>query len=150
MESFFNTRERIAQLKQEAEQWIGTPFVSHACVRGAGVDCIHLIAAIYLACGVIKSFHPPKYALDSGSHNADSQLLAWLDAHPRFVRLSSQSTPRIGDILCFNLGMSEHHIAALIDERKFIHVLPTRFVILSSLDERYYTRRITAIYRALP
>lgn len=128
---------------------MGTPFVSHACVRGAGVDCVHLIAAIYRACGVIENFNLPKYALDSGSHNTDSQLLAWLDAHPRFVRLPSQSATRIGDILCFNLGMSEHHIAALVDERRFIHVLPSRFVILSSLDERHYTRRITAIYRPI-
>jgi len=143
---FFDSPDRLKQLSYEACRWLDTPFAPHASVCGAGVDCVHLVAAIYRACGVLAEFRPPKYTLDGGSHNQESQLLAWFNAHPRFARVNS---PGVGDALCFNLGLSEHHAGLVLSEGHFIHVLPRRQVIISHLQEKYYSRRITAIYRPM-
>lgn len=43
----------MAEMRQrvyaEAKRWIGTPFMNHQCVLGAGVDCVSMPAAVYNA-----------------------------------------------------------------------------------------------------
>jgi cell wall-associated NlpC family hydrolase len=146
MTPYFSTPERLAALRAHAEQWLGTPFAAHAMVRGAGVDCVHLGAALYMACGVFTEFSPPNYSLDAGAHQADSQVVGWLDSHPCFLRFP---VPLPGDCLCFRFGKSEHHIGVLVDGAKFIHALPRRSVMFGSLRESYYAHRLAAIYRPM-
>ena len=147
MKDYFDSDERRLSLRFHAAEWLGTPFAPHAMVRRAGTDCVHLVAAIYIATDFLTEFAPPAYALDSGAHAKKSQLTAWLDAHPAFLKLDARSTPQPGDTLCFNMGLSEHHVGLMLDGSQFIHVLPRRFVLLSSLTEAYYARRIASIYR---
>ncbi|MGH7053678.1 MAG: hypothetical protein ACREFA_07660, partial [Stellaceae bacterium] len=45
----------------EAESWIGTPFHHEAAVRGAGVDCLNLLAEVYCAAGFIPRIAIPHY-----------------------------------------------------------------------------------------
>jgi hypothetical protein len=59
------SRNRLVAI---ARQWLGTPFAPHACIRGAGVDCVHLCAAIYIEAGFLERFSAPKYTLDGGNH----------------------------------------------------------------------------------
>lgn len=128
--------------------WCGTPFVKYASVKGAGVDCVHLVAAILQEVGALPKFEWPKYALDSGVHSRSSALLAWLDSCPSFGR---QPTTDImaGDVICFNLGLSEHHIGLMLDACRFVHTLPMRRVIVSSLAESFYSRKLTVMYRPM-
>jgi len=145
---FFNSPERLAALGAVAQSWLDTPFAPHAMVKGAGVDCVHLVAAIYLHCGVLSEFRPPRYSLDAGHHNKDSQLLAWLNDSPRFASVPFDPASVLpGDTLTFNLGLSEHHVGLMLDGQRFIHVLPRRRVIISSLAESYYRRRVTSVFR---
>jgi cell wall-associated NlpC family hydrolase len=138
-------------LNAAALPWLDTPFAAYARVKGAGVDCVNLVAAIYVECGALAEFNPPRYCLDAGVHTKDSQLMAWLDGSPKFWRvvMPRDGAVRAGDTLCFNLGLSEHHVALMLDANKLIHVLPRRRVIISSLDESYYSKRITAVYRPI-
>jgi cell wall-associated NlpC family hydrolase len=151
MNQFFNTIERRAALLNAALAWRDTPFAPHAAVKGAGVDCVHLVAGILQEVGALPAIEWPRYALDSGVHAKESALLGWLDQCPEFERIADFKSPLAsgtpGDVICFNLGLSEHHIGLMLDAQRFIHVLPQRRVIVSSLNESYYGRRVTAVYR---
>ena len=49
----------------EAASWIGTPFHHAARVKGAGVDCLMLLAEVYERAGVTtEHINPPFYVPD--------------------------------------------------------------------------------------
>lgn len=150
MKPFFSSPERIEQLQFHAVKLLDTPFAPFAMVPGVGIDCIHVNAWVYLKTGFLKSFEPPRYSLDSGKHAGVSQLVGWLDSSDQFERQDA-GIEAAGDAICFNMGMSEHHVALMLDGKKFIHVLAMHRgrVIISSLDEVYYKRRVTAVYRPI-
>lgn len=151
MKLFYDTEQRIQALRFHAAELIGTPFAAHAMVPGAGIDCVHVNAWVYLKTGFLKKFEPPAYALDEGQHAGESKLLAWLNAHPDFVRRVEGWGLQPGDAICFDVGKVEFHVGLMLDDSKFVHVLAMQRgrVIVSSLDEAYYKRRLRAIYRPM-
>jgi len=48
----------------EAVTWIGTPFHHAARVKGAGVDCLMLLAEVYERAGAAPHIEPPFYVPD--------------------------------------------------------------------------------------
>src|SRR3954454_10152249 len=54
-----------AAVVTEAETWIGTPFHHAARVKGAGVDCLMLLAEVYERAGITAGrINPPFYVPD--------------------------------------------------------------------------------------
>src|SRR4051794_18561064 len=53
---------------REAESWIGTPFHHAARVKGAGVDCLMLLAEIYEHAGIAPHIEPSFYVPDWHLH----------------------------------------------------------------------------------
>jgi cell wall-associated NlpC family hydrolase len=150
MNPFFDSTEKVALLELEANQWIGTPFVKGAMVRGAGADCVHLIAGIYRMCGFLKDFTPGRYALDEGQHLVNSKVLAWFAARKDFERIPTDRVDLLaGDTLCFHLGRVEHHVGLMLTNGNFIHALPSRMAMISNLRESFYGARITAVFRPM-
>jgi cell wall-associated NlpC family hydrolase len=148
--------ERVKKLQFEAERWIGTPFVAHSMVRRAGVDCVHLAAALYITSGALKDFQPPRYALDGGQHNQESQVLGWLKRHPGFANIycreqDGKNVCRLhpGDLLCFKLSFSEHHVGVMLTPVQFIHARYGKCVEICSLTDPVYKRCLTAAFRPL-
>jgi cell wall-associated NlpC family hydrolase len=145
MQPYFNSIEKILQLDNEARTWIGTPFAPQAMVKGAGVDCVHLVAGVLLNIGAIREFNPVKYTLDEGNHLKESKVISWFASHPDF---ESVQPPYIaGDILCFNLALVGHHIGLVLGDGNMIHALPKRFAMLADRRESFYSRKIIAAYR---
>ena len=153
---FFSEESRRNKLCLEAARWIGTPFVAHGAIRGAGVDCVNLVGQILIACGHATDFAMPHYAMDGGKHNRTSQLLDYLDARHDFVRVSSATgviaPPQVdwtqpGDVLCFTIGRSSHHVGMLVRGKTFVHALFGRTVSFGSLSDGVFKRSLTAIYR---
>jgi hypothetical protein len=111
----------------------------------------------------LTEFNPPHYALDSGSHAKKSQLLNWLDSHGGFLKIAAGGRPLLpvgaaeyepicGDSICFNMGLSEHHVGLMLNEKDFIHCLffgPRKVIVTDLTKEVYYKRRVTAIYRPM-
>jgi cell wall-associated NlpC family hydrolase len=154
MKPFYCTEEKTIALNYHASKLVDTPFAPHAMAPGMGIDCIHVNAYVYLQTGFLKPpFTPPRYQLDSGNHTKESQLLKWLDENKQFDRLASRppENPKAGDAICFNLGLSEHHVGLMLNEKQFIHVLATRRgrVIISNVSDFYYSHRVTAVFRPL-
>ena len=153
MTPYYSNIERVFNLIAKAESLIGTPFAAHSMVPQCGMDCIHVNAWCYLHTGFLKEFNPPPYALDSGSHAKESQLLKWLNESFNFHKLPFLiSDLMAGDTICFNMGLSEHHVGLVIGGGDFVHILPKpgRAVIKSSLiRETYYSHRVSAVYRPM-
>jgi cell wall-associated NlpC family hydrolase len=149
----------VQRLCADAAGWVGTPFAAHSQVRGAGVDCIHLCAALYEATGFLDGFKPPAYAIDAGNHNAESQILEWLATNrqfrPVFARDADQPAAadllQPGDLLLFRIAAVEHHCGVLLGRKRFIHARAGvhSTVTIDSLTDPIYRRCLTFAFRPL-
>jgi cell wall-associated NlpC family hydrolase len=142
-------------LRSAVVGWIGTPFHAHASVKGHGVDCIHFAAAALIESGALGVFDPPAYTMDGGQHQPASQVLAWLEAHPRFqkvhldVREKSELWP--GDVLCFRIHRrdAEHHVGIFLGGPKWelASAMQGYGVVVRTLKDSSWAKRLTAAFR---
>lgn len=147
MTGYFDDAHQQERLLYHAGKWIGTPFVAHAGVLGCGVDCVNLVAQVYVSCGFLKEFRPPAYSMDGGKHNPKSQLVEWIEHSGKFAKVDH---PQSGDTLCFLWrGQSEHHAGLMLHGDQFMHVIQNRKVMVGSLKDRTYSQMLKAIYRPL-
>jgi cell wall-associated NlpC family hydrolase len=145
--SFYADAWQQARLTQVARRWLGTPFIPHACVPQAGVDCVQLVAAIYWETHAIDDLGFPEYAMDGGEHRDTSQVLEWLEASPRFERLVPEAAFQTGDLACFRIGRVPHHVGLFTAPPIFIHAMRNYGVIESRLDDPTFGKRLTTVYR---
>jgi cell wall-associated NlpC family hydrolase len=144
---YFDDEQQQKRLLFHALKLEGTPFVPHAMIPGAGIDCIGVNAWVYLRTGALKEFRPPKYSIQGGKHLGKSQVLEWLKNSKHF---SEVREPQIGDTLVFKFRQRvEHHVGLKLYQDKFIHVLENRAVEIASLRDFTYARTLQAIYRPL-
>ena len=108
-EPYFAPLERQIRLTREAYSWEGTPFQPNQRAKGAGVDCVQLAGAIYIACGAIDRFDPGPYTMDHSAHSHRSIVGDWLDTSVRFKE-STSPHPQIGDLVTFRIGLTSHHV----------------------------------------
>ena len=128
-----------------AKSWEGTPFHPHMATRGVGVDCVWLAAELYRETGALDVFDPPGYSIDGGHHCDASKVVAWVEASGRFVLVSD--APRAGDLVCFKIGKTIHHVGVMLDESRFSHAVARYGVMVSYLAEAAYGKRLAAVYR---
>lgn len=147
MKRFFENNERQNHLRHVAGSWRGTPFIPHARLRGAGVDCVHLAAEIYRECGHLPEFKPGNYTMDGGFHNPISQVLSWLELSPHFQPGTLPARP--GDLLCFRIGKCVHHVGVALSERHFLHVMRGATVSIARIDDPAWSKRLTEIYQPI-
>jgi len=108
-------RERIAVVA-EARTWIGTRFHHAQAVKGAGVDCARLVAAVYTACGVIQVPAIGYYAPDWFLHETTERL-------ERAVAecCVPVERPDRGDLALFRFGRASAHSAIVTAWPAIIH-----------------------------
>lgn len=101
---------------QEAAEWIGTPYHHAARVKGAGVDCLQILAAVYRATGVIGDVEIPYYVADWHLHRDAERYMEGLlqYAHP-------VDAPLPGDIALFRFGRTYSHGAIVTEWPRLIH-----------------------------
>lgn len=149
------TPELRARIARIAREWIGTPFVSHARIKGAGVDCVNLPAAILIEAGVIEFVITGPYTIDAGRNAAVSLLARWLREDGRFEEWSVEDPPgalspiQEGDLLAFRIGSGvAHHLGlATSPGGNFVHCLRGHGVIESTLQDPTYRNRLTHHFR---
>lgn len=111
----------VTELRQavvaEAESWLGTPFHHEARVKGAGVDCLMLLAEVYERAGVIEHAKPPHYPPDWHLHQGAERYMDGLlgYAQPIF------GPPGPGDVALFRFGRTYSHGAIVVEWPKLIH-----------------------------
>jgi cell wall-associated NlpC family hydrolase len=150
MRTFFDTVERKRVFRDHCLAWLGTPFVPHARVLGAGVDCVQLCGAVYIWCGVVRSFDPPQgYPMDGGHHADHSTILDYLAGQKAFARLPDGAEVACGDLLCFRIGRQVHHCGLALDDSRFVHALRRLGVIESLVEDPQWANRLTDVWRPL-
>src|SRR5438477_6260990 len=81
----------------EAESWIGTPFHHAARIKGAGTDCLMLLAEVYERAGITGHIDPPFYVPDWHLHRDAERYLEGLVRYARDI----PGPPQPGDIALF-------------------------------------------------
>jgi NlpC/P60 family putative phage cell wall peptidase len=110
-------RDLRAAVVQEAESWIGTPFHHAARVKGAGVDCLMLLAEVYQHAGVVAPIEPPFYVPDWHLHRDAERYLEGLTRYAREIA----APPFPGDIALFRFGRTFSHGAIVTEWPRLIH-----------------------------
>ena len=105
-----------AHVVKEAESWIGTPFHHAARVKGAGVDCLMLLAEVYERAGVVDRIDPPFYVPDWHLHRDAERYLEGLVQYARPIE-----APLPGDIALFRFGRTFSHGAIVTRWPRLVH-----------------------------
>lgn len=147
MSGFFSTPDRVEKLLLAGSGWIGTPFRKRARIKGGGVDCVNLVIAIYRESGFdIEPQLPAHYSLDGGKHSDRSLVLDFVSSCNRFVQVGWIIA---GDLLCFHMGRSVHHVGLSVGNGQFLHALNPYGVMTGQIDDSTYGKRLTHIFRPL-
>lgn len=120
------------QIIQAAKGWLGTPYHHQARVKGVGVDCAQLVAAIAEELKIIPqgTAIPFDYSPEWHIHNREELLVKNLEA----FGCPEKETAEPGDILCFKFGRAIGHLGILVSESEFIHArIDVGSVVLNSL-----------------
>lgn len=119
MRPFFDNGSDLFRLRELGRAWIGTPFCQNSAVRGQGVSCHMLVAAVLEETGAL----PPRQYLQGCPGGARAKrrrtMEAWIDEN--LPELAASTEPvAAGDVVTFTFG----HIGLLIPgERGKIELL---------------------------
>ena len=70
--------QQRAAVVNESLTWLRTKFHHEANVKGAGVDCLHFIVEVYVACGLMVRPVIPHYPQDIMLHRNEETYLEGL------------------------------------------------------------------------
>ena len=108
-------RQRVIE---EAMSWEGTPFHDCAGVKGAGVDCAHLLKCVAVTVGLVADFTIAPYRPQWFLHH-DEPL--FLQALAQYADQIDKAAALPADIAMYNFGKHAAHGAFIIDENTIIH-----------------------------
>jgi len=129
-------RERIVET---ARSYIGTPFHDGAQLKGIGIDCANLLAAVFKEAGAIDDIPIEPYPPQIFIHSAEEAFLAYLE---RYLHRVDENSVGPGDVVIWKMGRSYGHAAFILDWPQIIHAWkPARAVIrdsalISDLNQR--------------
>jgi NlpC/P60 family putative phage cell wall peptidase len=109
--------DRREAVVAEAESWIGTPFHHAARVKGAGVDCLMLLAEVYERAGIAPRIEPPFYVPDWHMHRDAERYLEGLLPYAHEI----EGPPLPGDIALFKFGRTFSHGAIVVEWPRVVH-----------------------------
>lgn len=108
-----------AAIVAEALSWEGTPYISRAKIKGVGVDCAMLPAAVYAEVGLIPDM-APEYPPDWMMHRDEERFLSFVIPHAREI---DQSEAKPGDLVIWKFGRTYSHSAILIEAPVVLHAV---------------------------
>ena len=111
--------EARAAVVAEALTWEGTPYQGHARVKGVGVDCANLPAAVFEAVGLIPAVRP-RYTADWMMHRDEEQFLSFVLPHAREIA-EAELAP--GDLVLWRFGRTYSHAAIVIEPPIVLHAV---------------------------
>src|SRR6266849_892211 len=87
---------RRGSVLAEAESWLRTPYHHMARVKGAGADCLTLLAEVYEKAGVIPHVEVPFYPPDWNLHRDAERYLEGVTRYAREVAYCANDVPPCG------------------------------------------------------
>lgn len=128
------TASRRAAIVAEAMSWIGTPWHHAARVKGAGVDCGQLIAAVFEAVGLTGPLTIAPYPQDFMLHNNREMFREYVEAGGA-RKVPDGVRPGPGDICLFRFGRVISHAAIVTTFPEVVHsYVDTRRVTVDDVE----------------
>ena len=131
------TAERVGVIA-EARRWIGTPYHDCQRVRGAGVDCAQLPAAVYQAAGVIPEIPQFYYSPQWHVHRTEERYLAMVMDHAREI----DANPSPGDFVLFKVANCHAHGAIITAWPHIIHAVSGLGVVEGDASRDPFARKL--------
>jgi NlpC/P60 family putative phage cell wall peptidase len=126
-------RQRVVEV---AKSFISTPYHHMGMIKGVGVDCLTLLAAVFNEAGLIEQPEIPYYPSDWMLHRDAERYLEGVMKYCREV-----PTPQPGDIALWKFGRCFSHGAIVIEWPMIIHAYWRRNCILEdALAATWLTR----------
>ena len=139
------TLSKRKEIIEEAKNWVGTPYLHQARVKGltGGVDCAMLVAGIAYNVGIINDEiikRIPPYPVQWNMHSDFPLLTTVMESFGCLHKNNNEKQP--GDILVFKIGRVPAHLAVLIENDFMVHAYGGSInkVIVSRFDERWIKR----------
>lgn len=149
-----------ARVVAAGRSWIATPFHDCARVKGAGVDCLQLIAAAFIESGVSEPVEIPDYSPQWHMHRGDPLYREGIE---RFMdpvgdpdderswseRLAADPAWRLepADVWIVTYGRAFSHAGLITDFPKVLHAFaPYRAVVEGEIPTEV-SRRPMRVYR---
>ena len=136
-------------IAKAACDWIGTPHVNNAKVKGIGVDCGMLLIAALEDSGTIKKddIKIKPYSNEWHLHRDEEWFKSYVEQYCDKV-----DDLQVGDFLLYQYGRCVSHGAVYIGNNTVVHALVDRGVILSNINETMFLdakgkSRLRGIYR---
>ncbi len=136
-------------IAKAAREWLGTPHINNAKVKGIGVDCGMLLIASAEDAGVIEkdSVKVKPYSNEWHLHRDEEWFRSYVEQFCDKVE-----DLQIGDFLLYQYGRCISHGAVYIGNNTVVHAVVDRGVILSNMNETMFfdakgKSRLRGIYR---
>ncbi len=98
----------------EAMSWVGTPYHHHGRIKGVGVDCAQILAAVYQQMGVVAELELGNYSTQWHLHRSEEAYLLGLE-RAGAVRLAAGLHPQPGDVGVWQFGRTYSHGALVVE-----------------------------------
>jgi len=144
------TDEQRQAIVEETKTWLKTPYRGWSRIKGAGVDCGQILAAVFIACGHIPSDTqlPAYYSLSVAQHKEDTE---YIDLVEKYMREIPESEVKPGDVVVYKLGKAFAHSAFVVSwPEQCIHAMARHGVTythglnhpkLRRTEKKFYTLR---------
>lgn len=109
-----NSQSRVLAV---ARSWLGTPYHPGGRVKGAGCDCLTLLAEVYSEAGVLPRLHIPYYPRDWHLHRGAERYMEGVLRYAHEI----EHPPQPGDIALWKFGRCYSHGAIVVQWPKIIH-----------------------------
>jgi NlpC/P60 family putative phage cell wall peptidase len=119
-----------AHIVAVARTWLGTPYHTGGRVKGAGVDCLTLLAEVYAEVGVTPRIAVPYYPYDWHLHRGEERYLNGVLRYAHEIEM----LPQPGDIVLWKFGRCFSHGAIVIEWPMIIHAYVGRACTLENAD----------------
>lgn len=103
------SRQRVIDV---ARTWLGTPFHDCAQLKGVGVDCANLLAAVYAEACIVQPVEIEAYSPQFMLHRDDPLFESYVR---RFAHEIPEAEAQMGDIVLYKIGRSFAHGAIIVE-----------------------------------
>ena len=130
----------------EAKTWLKTPYHHMGRIKGAGVDCGQLLAAVYESAGVVDHFDPGYYPVDWHLHRSEEKYVEAISAQAAEELLPPERIPLPGDIAVYQFGRTVSHGVIVIEWPLVIHAYVGLGVIYGDANQSPLAGRLRKIF----
>ncbi len=136
-------------IAKAAMEWLGTPHINNAKVKGIGVDCGMLLIASAEDAGVIEkdSVKVKPYSNEWHLHRDEEWFRNYVEQFCEKV-----DDLQVGDFLLYQYGRCISHGAVYVGNNTVVHAIVNRGVVMSNMNETMFydakgNSRLRGIYR---